>query len=178
MKALGTLRIGVMLAVLILTACAQDEPSRPPPQSLGLKGLTLGKRLSDKDMSDALGLECRAGYCRGVTTIANAEAEISVISDSDYLVASIYVTFAPKDFDTVSSALVAKFGKPEYASAEKKQNAFGAIFNDVTMTWESTDGSFAFLQAYGDGLRSSLYMRSKAQIEIDAKNRRDPKDDI
>jgi hypothetical protein len=70
-------------------------------------------------------------------------------------------------FDTVTAALIEKYGKPNAVKTEALQTKIGATYQNITMTWRRSDSSIIATKFSGD-INTSLiiYKLNSADNEI------------
>jgi hypothetical protein len=79
-----------------------------------------------------------------------------LVTTKDDRVTQIAFVVGAMNFDELVLALVAKFGKPTTSKTAVVQNAFGAKFDDHTLTWKRTDGEVQAMQHIGSLTRSAV----------------------
>lgn len=105
-------------------------------------------------------------------TIAGAQTKLVVIYLIDYKVATIDVSFASSDFGTIKSALTEKYGEGSITS-EILSNAFGAKFENETISWTDSEGRMVVRRYAGKIDTGSLVIRSEHALTIFMQRKRE-----
>jgi hypothetical protein len=122
---------------------------RGDPSALEFKGIALGldlatikatNRYSCSDPKSPIGdIVCNLRYGER-ETIAGAPLKLLTLAFYNERLHYISVLFDEKDFSTVSSALIEKYGQTQVKS-ETLQNRMGATFENKIFNWARTGGS-------------------------------------
>ena len=151
-----------------------------PLFALDLKGVEVGQHVDFSQLKAAfdfhpgLGIESSTVRCIGscgwgYTLIAGGGADIGVTIDNQQLL-EIRAVFKSIYFESISAALVAKFGKPARISHANAQTVAGAQLPVIIQTWLGAAGDELVVTNFADGANGALVLTSKA--EADAKSAR------
>lgn len=158
------------LALAISLAMASAQAAEP----FGLKGLAIGQTVTKAQIEPALGFHCDSSNCEypgrcgcgwGFTSIAGANADISVMIDHARLV-KITASFPSLDFESVANAFIAKYGKPTSVEHAAAQTVAGAKLNVIIDTWENAAGDQIMIGNFADGAHGILTISTKAERDF------------
>ena len=120
--------------------------------------------------------EPEAIWCGGGVTIGGKDGFAHVNLDKKRVVESISIKFKPDDFDSVSEAIIKKYGKPKVLKSIIS-NAMGASFAQVEMEWKNKT-AIMVLRKYDDKIdEGNLWVVTNKKLkEYDQKNQKNKSD--
>jgi hypothetical protein len=177
------------ISTLFLSLFCITGTTAAPSEPFALKGVAIGAPVDVGQLRNSLGFTARdavkiGGGCvgitcgLGVTTIAGANAEISVTVDADSHVVNISAIFPAASFSDIDAALRAKYGDPTGSGKQTKQNLAGARFQVTTEYWTDNAGNKMSVTSNGDATRGFLLLQSKSEVDRQAAKSARAKGDI
>lgn len=160
--------------IMVAACCTALHSVAFAAEPFGLKGLQIGQPVSKTEIEPALGFHCDSTNCAydgrcscgwGLTSIAGANADISVMLDHGRLV-KITASFAPIEFEAIASAFTTKYGKPSHVDRANAQTVAGAKLNMVIDTWENPQGDQIVLANFADGAHGILNISTKGERDF------------
>lgn len=114
-----------------------------------LKGLSLGSPTSPTQVQSAMGVKCGRGahemqVCNGPTTIGGIFGDVNIVISASGKLQRIWFTFKSSSFESMAEAFTEKYGKPKMDKSTG-QNAFGARFGQITMSWADSRSNWILL---------------------------------
>lgn len=121
-----------------------------------LRGIEPGKALT----ADALptGVTCEGHLCHGFLPVLTFTTVVDIIKDDDGTVIDVTASYGSASFAELSSALTAKYGKPQESATVPKINSFGARMSSRVRLWKSA-GYQMLLDEHTDISNGSLSIR-------------------
>ncbi len=112
-----------------------------------------------------------------IETIANcpADLEYSFVDGTLWMIAGI---FQQRDFQTVETAFVEKFGAPKTKTVKQYQNAFGAQFSGAVEEWDNGVSHIVLLERTEDLDNSGFSVTHTALSDIVKRRIPKPKSDL
>lgn len=139
-----------------------------PTLAFDLKGVEVGKPADAAQIQSAFSLDTSRPGDSGVAHLAGVQAEINVDIDATRILQSINATFAPNGYESIDTALRAKYGKPGATEREPVTNAFGASLTRIIETWTNAAGDRMTLVRYLTATECMLLIQSRDDVEKSA----------
>jgi predicted Zn finger-like uncharacterized protein len=97
-------------------------------------------------------------------TLAGIRTDGHVFGFIDEQLYLILFQFPQSGFETVTEAMIAKYGKPSRTSTRSYQNGFGVVFVGSVIMWENGSSTISLIEHVGDAKTSTLiFVHDKLQ---------------
>jgi len=149
--------IGIMAGAMVVAAASAFD----------FKGIEVGGIASFDEISEKLGTRCSRSIpnrCMASITLADIPGFLMLDRSDDGIVEMITISFDAEHFTEIESVSLKKFGDPQKKTSHPVQNRMGAVFTNVSYTWEDRKGNSVLLQKYGNTIDKSYlgYISSRA----------------
>ena len=130
-------------------------------------------------------VECGTGdggakVCNGLTTVAGFPAQANIVIGADGTLRRVLLSSIRSDnFEAIARELEAKFGAPQGQDASTVQNAFGAQYGQIVLSWTDSQGRrIDFTKYAGTTENSSLYFGTVQDREVLQQSSSGARDDL
>lgn len=146
------------------TARAAQTVSTQPAE---FKGIRLGERLDVAKLKDEWQFRCDpklevVEVCDGRTSIADAEAHMTVSVSKDMVLQRIRLSFMSSEFEQVERALSQKFGKPYFDEASQVRSKVGVWWPQRKVRWKASEGAEIFAVLRSKDINIAIVVYSSA----------------
>jgi hypothetical protein len=118
-------------------------------------------------------VQCGAGsngatVCNGLTTVAGFVTQANIVIGADGKLRRVLLSsIRPDNFEAIARELQAKFGAAQAQEGSTVQNAFGAQYGQVVLTWsDSQERRIDFTKYAGTTDKSSLFFSTAQDREV------------